>query len=65
MIAIASNGFGETYVALGIARELAKKGGKPLLFPLIGNIKGVSDEVELCFVPNAVSYTHLTLPTKA
>jgi uncharacterized protein (TIGR03492 family) len=56
MIAIASNGFGETYVALGIARELAKKGGKPLLFPLIGNIKGVSDEVELCFVPNETRF---------
>jgi uncharacterized protein (TIGR03492 family) len=56
MIAIASNGFGETYVALGIARELAKKGSKTLLFPLIGNIKGVSDEVELCFVPNETRF---------
>ncbi len=56
MIAIASNGFGETYVALGIARELVKRGFKPLLFPLIGNVKGVSEGIELCFVPGETKF---------
>jgi uncharacterized protein (TIGR03492 family) len=52
MIGIVSNGFGETYVALGVARKISRRGVKPLLFPLIGNIRGVEGEVELCFIPN-------------
>jgi len=52
MIGIVSNGFGETYVALGVARKISRRGFTPLLFPLIGNIRGVEGEVELCFIPN-------------